>query len=194
MAIWEGLAMLDHIPRSIEQLKLDHRNMTRLLDLIQAELESMRAGEPPDFDLLHSVMEYALHYPDICHHPKEDVIYRRLVRRDASAEARVGDLIKDHVHLSELTRKLAAALHNVSHDVEVPREWLERLVEEYISSHRHHIAAEERTFFPLAMVTLTDDDWEEIDTSFTMKDDPLFGGHLAGEFRGLYDRIMRLSL
>lgn len=186
--------MLDHIPRSIEQLKLDHRNMSRLLDLVQAELESMRAGEPLDFDLLHSVMEYALHYPDICHHPKEDVIYRRLVRRDPSAEARVGDLIKEHLHLSELTRKLAAALHNVAQDVEVPRAWLERLVEDYISRHRRHIAGEEQKFFPLAIVALTDEDWEEIDSSFTMKDDPLFGGHLASEFRGLYERIMRLSL
>ena len=113
--------MLDHIPKAIEQLKLDHRNMARLLDLVQSELESMRAGEPPDFDLLHSVMEYALHYPDICHHPKEDAIYRRLVRRDPSTEARVGDLAKEHAHLSELTRKLAAALHNVAQDVEVPR-------------------------------------------------------------------------
>ncbi len=186
--------MLDHIPKAIEQLKLDHRNMARLLDLVQSELESMRAGEPPDFDLLHSVMEYALHYPDICHHPKEDVIYRRLVRRDQSAEQRVGDLMKEHAHLAELTRKLAAALHNVAQDVEVPRAWLENLVEEYIGSNRRHIAAEEQRFFPLALVTLSDEDWQEIDASAVSKDDPLFGGRLAGQYRGLYDRIMRLSL
>ena len=186
--------MLDHIPKAIEQLKLDHRKMTRLLDLVQSELESMRAGEPPDFDLLHSVMEYALHYPDICHHPKEDVIYRRLVRRDPSTEARVGDLAKEHAHLSDLTRKLAAALHNVAQDVEVPRAWLEGLVEDYLSANRRHMAMEEQRFFPLAMTALSDEDWDEIDAAAVTKDDPLFGGRLAGEYRGLYDRIMRLSL
>jgi len=186
--------MLDHIPKAIEQLKLDHRNMARLLDLVQSELESMRAGEPPDFDLLHSVMEYALHYPDICHHPKEDAIYRRLVRRDPSTEARVGDLAKEHAHLSELTRKLAAALHNVAQDVEVPRAWLEGLVEDYLSANRRHMAMEEQRFFPLAMTALSDEDWDEIDAAAVTKDDPLFGGRLAGEYRGLYDRIMRLSL
>lgn len=186
--------MLDHIPRTIEQLKLDHRNMARLLDLIQGELEVMRAGEPADLDMLHSVMDYALHYPDICHHPKEDVVYRRLVRRDPTAEARVGDLIREHVRLSDLTRKLAAAIHNMAHDVELPRAWLERLVEEFLSAYRRHIAAEEQTFFPAAIVALTDEDWAEIDAAADGSEDPLFGGHLAGTYRGLYERIMRLSL
>ena len=186
--------MVGHVAEAIEQLKRDHRKLARLLDLVQSELESMRAGEPPDFDLLHSVMEYALHYPDICHHPKEDVIYRRLVRRDPSTEARVGDLAKEHAHLSELTRKLAAALHNVAQDVEVPRAWLEGLVEDYLSANRRHMAMEEQRFFPLAMTALSDEDWDEIDAAAVTKDDPLFGGRLAGEYRGLYDRIMRLSL
>lgn len=186
--------MMDHIPKAIEQLQVDHRNMARLLDLVQAELDTARGGGTPDFDLLHSVMEYALHYPDLCHHPKEDAIYRRMVRRDSSAATRVGDLIKEHANLAELTRKLAAALHNVAQDVEVPRAWLERLVEEYISRNRRHIAAEERDFLPLAVVTLSDEDWDEIDASMAGQGDPLFGGHMAGEFRGLYDRIMRLSI
>jgi hemerythrin-like domain-containing protein len=185
--------MLDHIPKAIEQLQLDHRNMARLLDLVQSELEVMRAGEPPDYDLLHSVMEYALHYPDICHHPKEDVIYRRMVRRDPTTEARVGNLLQEHGLLGELTRKLAAALHNVSQDVEVPRVWLESLVEDYVSTNRRHMANEERLFFPLAIVALTEDDWQEIDAS-VRSEDPLFGGRIAAGYRGLYDRIMRLNL
>jgi hemerythrin-like domain-containing protein len=186
--------MLDRFPKAIEQLQLDHRNMTRLLDILRAELDAYRVGGTPDFDLLRSVMEYTLHYPDLCHHPKEDMIFRCLLRRDPGAGARVGDLIAEHTRLAELSRKLAAALHNVAHDVEVPREWLERLVEEYIAGNRRHIAAEEQRFFPLAIVTLTDEDWDEIDASVTAKDDPLFGGRMVGEFRGLYDRIMRLNV
>lgn len=186
--------MLDHIPKVIEQLKLDHRNMSRILDLVQGELEVMRASEPPDLELLHSVMDYALHYPDLCHHPKEDVIYRRLVRRNPGTEARVGDLVREHVRLGELTRKLAAALHNMAHDVEMPRAWLEKLIEEFISAYRRHIAVEEQTFFPAVLVTLTDDDWEEIDAMAGAEEDPLFGGRLAGAYRGLYDRIMRLNV
>lgn len=189
-----SLATADHIPKTIEQLQLDHRNMTRLLGLLQSELEASRAGDTLDFDLLGSVMEYTLHYPDLCHHPKEDLVFRRMLLRDPTAGARVGDLLKEHAHLAELTRQFAAALHNREHDVEMPRAWFDKLLETYITAGRRHIAEEEHSFFPLAMVTLSDSDWDEIDAVTTAKPDPLFGGHLTEGFRRLHDRIMRLAI
>lgn len=183
--------MAERISQAIEQLQLDHRNMNRLLSLLRAELEVGRAGRTWDFDLLHSVMEYALNFPDLCHHPKEDLIYRRMVERNPAAAAPIGDLLKEHAHLAELTRQLAAALRNVEHDVEIPRQWLENLVETYVAANRRHIAAEEQSFFPQALVALTDADWREIDAGSADRPDPLFGDRIAGEFRRLYDRIMR---
>jgi hemerythrin-like domain-containing protein len=118
-----ALAALDRVPRTIEQLQLDHRNMTRLLGLLRSELEASRAGETLDFDLLGSIMEYTLHYPDLFHHPKEDRVYRRMQLRDSTAAGRVGDLLKEHAHLADLTRQLAAALRDRANDVEMPRRW-----------------------------------------------------------------------
>lgn len=187
-------AIAERVPRAIEQLQLDHRNMTRLLALVRSELEASRAGDTLDFDLLDSVMEYALHYPDLCHHPKEDLIYRRMLARDPGAAARVGDLLKDHKHLGDLTRQLAAALRNVRRDAEVPRAWLDKLLESFVTANEQHIAAEDRNFFPLALVTLSDADWREIDAAMGNQRDPLFGGQLAEHFRRVHERIMRLRL
>ena len=189
-----ALAALDRVPRTVEQLQLDHRNMTRLLGLLRSELEASRAGEPLDFDLLGSIMEYTLHYPDLFHHPKEDRVYRRMQLRDPTAAARVGDLLKEHAHLGDLTRQLAAALRNRANDVEMPRRWFENLMETYITANQRHIAEEERVFFPLAIVALSDADWAELDDHTTGASDPLFGGKLAGEYRRLHDRIMRLAV
>jgi hemerythrin-like domain-containing protein len=157
-------------------------------------LEASRAGDTLDFDLLGSVMEYTLHYPDLCHHPKEDLIYNRMLLRDPGVASRVGDLLKEHAHLGELTRQFAAALRNREHDVEMPRVWFENLMETYIAANERHIAAEERSFFPLAIVTLSDADWAELDPQIGAKPDPLFGGNLTGEYRRLHDRIMRLAI
>ena len=168
--------------------------MTRLLALLRSELEASRAGDTLDFDLLGSVMEYTLHYPDLCHHPKEDLIYNRMLLRDPGVASRIGDLLKEHAHLGELTRQFAAALRNRARDVEMPRVWFENLMETYITANERHIAGEERSFFPLAMVTLSDADWAELDAQVTAKADPLFGGTLATDFRRLHDRIMRLRL
>lgn len=188
------LAIADQVPRVIEQLQLDHRNMTRLLALVRSELEAARAGETLDFDLLDGVMEYALNYPDLCHHPIEDVIYRRMVTRDPTVAARVGGLLKEHAHLGELARQLAAALRNVRQDAEVPRAWLDKLMDSFVSANERHIAAEDRDFLPLAMVTLTDADWREIDAAMSGKRDPLFGSPLVASFRRLHDRIMRMRV
>jgi hemerythrin-like domain-containing protein len=183
--------MTDHMPRAIEQLQLDHRNMTRLLDVLRKELEAYRSGRTPDFDLLNSIMDYTLNYPDLCHHPKENLIYERMVARDPTAKSRVDDLLREHAQLGELTRKLAAALRNVSRDSEIPREWFEGIIESYLAANYRHIAAEEETFFPQAVLTLNQADWGAIDASVTAPEDPLFGGKVAKDYRALYERIMR---
>jgi hemerythrin-like domain-containing protein len=106
----------------------------------------------------------------------------------------VGDLLKEHGHLGDLTRKLAAALKNIAQDSEIPRDWFESIVEEYLTSNEKHIAGEERIFFPRAAATLTPEDWHAIDAAAGGKDDPLFGGKVAKDYRALYERIMRLSV
>ena len=64
--------MTNRIPRIIEQLQIDHRNMTRLLHLLRGELDAYRGGGVLDFDLLNGIMDYTLNYPDLCHHPAEN--------------------------------------------------------------------------------------------------------------------------
>jgi hemerythrin-like domain-containing protein len=182
------------MPRAIEQLQTDHRNMTRLLHLLRRELDAYRAGRPPDFDLLNGIMDYTLTYPDLCHHPLENLIYEKMIARDPAARSAVGDLLKEHGHLGDLTRKLAAALKNIAQDSEIPRAWFESIVEEYLTSNEKHIAGEERIFFPRAAATLTPEDWRTIDAAAGGKDDPLFGGKVAKDYRALYERIMRSAV
>jgi hemerythrin-like domain-containing protein len=161
--------MTDRMPKAIEQLQIDHRNMTRLLALLRRELDAYRGGGTLDFELLNGIMDYTLNYPDLCHHPMENLIYERMVARDPQAKPAVGDLLKEHAHLGELTRKLAAALQNISRDSEIPRSWFESIVEDYLSSNERHIAGEEKIFFPQAALVLRPEDWAAIDASASGK-------------------------
>lgn len=186
--------MTDRMPKAIEQLQIDHRNMTRLLHLLRRELDAYRGGATLDLDLLNGIMEYTLNYPDLCHHPVENLIYERMVARDPQAKSTVGDLLKEHAHLGELTRKLAAALQNIARDGEIPRAWFESIVEDYLSSNERHIAGEEKIFFPQAALALRPEDWVAIDASAGGREDPLFGGKVAKDYRTLYERIMRSAV
>jgi len=176
----------------IEQLGRDHRNMRLLLDIVEEETNAYHEGHTPDFDLLRLIAEYALHYPDLVHHPKENLILERLVIHDPDAAEAVGDLIAEHRKLAELTRRFAGAIGNAARDVELPREWLDALTREYLLANRLHMQLEEQHFLPRAMATLTEEDWIEIDQNLSHVDDPIFGGKVAQAYLRLHERILRL--
>ena len=65
----------------IEQLNQEHANMSRILDLLEHEIEAFGRGEVADFHLVQEIMDYCLDYPEACHHPKEDAIYAVMIDR-----------------------------------------------------------------------------------------------------------------
>ncbi|NJO33054.1 MAG: hypothetical protein HC869_07760 [Rhodospirillales bacterium] len=145
--------------RIIDQLQMDHRNMRLLLGILEEQLDLYSAGSPPDFDLIEQIIDYTLHYPSLIHHPREDLLFRRLLARDPGSRPVIGDLIADHAELAKLVQRLAAAVHNIARDVELPREWFENLVRDYVAKTRQHMEAEERSLFPRLLATLDNSDW-----------------------------------
>jgi hemerythrin-like domain-containing protein len=178
----------------LDQIQRDHRNMRLLLGIVEEEMDAYREGRVPDFELLRSIAEYTLHYPDLFHHPKEDLVFERLVARDPAAKAVIGDLTQEHKRLGELTRRFSAAIANAARDVELPRAWLESLAQEYLSANLRHMQLEETQFLPRAMATLTDQDWAEVDAKATHGDDPVFGEKVENAYLAIYERIQKLRL
>ena len=173
----------------IEQLRRDHRNMRQLLDIIEREMKSYHDDEFPDFDLLRMIAEYTVNYPELVHHPKENLIYQRLVSRDRTLQTTVGDLIDEHKRLAEMTQRLAATIARVASDEQLPRDWLDSLVETYLSVIRHHIIMEEEKLYPRALALLTQQEWAEIDAQAANIEDPVFGSKVAAAYLYLHKRI-----
>jgi hemerythrin-like domain-containing protein len=177
----------------IDQLRLDHRNMLQLLRVLEEELDAISAGGVADFDLMKQIIDYSLHYPGLIHHPREDLLFRRLLARDPAAMLLVGDLTKEHDELMQLTQRFAAALHNIVHDAELPRAWFESLSRGYVATLRRHMAKEEETLFPRLLATLADSDWAELDAMVVTGYDPLFGSSIEKHYHDLHRRIMQTS-
>jgi hemerythrin-like domain-containing protein len=173
----------------IEQLRRDHRNMEQLLDIIEREMTAYRDDEFPDFDLLRMIAEYTVNYPEIVHHPKENLLYTRLASRDPTLRRAVGDLIKEHQRLAEITQRLTAAIARVASDETVPRAWLDSLVQAYLSANRHHIMIEEQKVYPRALALLTRQEWAEIDEQAASLEDPVFGSKVTAAYLYLHKRI-----
>jgi hemerythrin-like domain-containing protein len=186
--------MPDEPPRIIQQLIRDHRNMRRLLDVLHEELERYRHTKQVDFEVLSRLVHYILNFPELRHHPREDLIFRYLKQRDASAVQRTEHILWEHEELAGLTRRLSAAVRNLWQNVEMPRAEFESLVEKYVESYRRHMDQEEEIYFPLALMSLEPSDWAKVENEAALPGtDPLFGGKTDAEYQALHDRILRLA-
>ena len=77
----------------IERLSQEHRNIEKLLAILERELEFFDRGDRPDYEVIRSVISYFEVYPEVYHHPQEDLVFAKLRTRDPAAAAKVGDLL-----------------------------------------------------------------------------------------------------
>ncbi|MFQ5776029.1 MAG: hemerythrin domain-containing protein [Kiloniellaceae bacterium] len=169
----------------------EHANLAKLLDAVERQLAVFEEGESPDYDIVQGVLDYCLNYPDLYHHPKEDLVFERLRVRDPAAAEALGDLQAEHRRLGALTRRFAAAVRNLLQDLEIPREAFDQVAREFLDHYRRHMDMEERVFLPAAVRSLTAEDWAEIDAQVTAREDPVFGTPQGEErFEALREKVL----
>lgn len=177
----------------IERLSQEHRNVERLLGVLERELDVFDQGKRPDYEVVRAIISYFEVYPELYHHPQEDVVFARLSIRDPAAAARIGDLAREHQRGAERLRRVAHAVDNVLADREILRQNVDTVVREFIEHERRHMMMEDRHFFPAAVKALQPQDWAEIESALTSRKDPLFSDVVEARFDGLRAHILRLE-
>jgi len=177
----------------IERLSQEHRNIEKLLAVIERELEVFDRGDRPDYEVIRAVISYFAVYPEFYHHPQEELVFAKLRERDPDAAAKVGDLTREHQKGAERLRRVARAVENVLADVEVLRETVDTIVRDFIAHERHHMMMEDHHFFPAALKALRPQDWTEIASAVTVRKDPLFSDVTEERFDALREHILRLE-
>ena len=174
----------------IDVLRQDHADLTRRLDVFERQIAFFGKGDEPDYEVIRCVLEYCLDYPDKCHHPKEDLIYRRLAAFGPDANWPVADLQAEHETLAALTRRIADTIDQVLQEAEIPRSRVDAAAREFLSAYRHHMESEEKVFFPAALSLLDARDWAEIDAEMATGEDPLFGELTERRFAALRQYVL----
>ena len=90
----------------LDDLRQDHRNLAWLWDLLGRELSIFKEGGRPDYDLVEAILDYCINYPDLCHHPKENLIFDKLADRDSGVIGAIGELRGGVVHITDKGRPL----------------------------------------------------------------------------------------
>src|SRR5438874_8761737 len=112
----------------IERLSQEHRNIEKLLAILERELEVFDRGDRPDYEVIRAVISYFEVYPEVYHHPQEDLVFAKLRSRDPAAAAKVGNLALEHQKGTERLRRVAQAVDSVLADREVLRQNVDNIV------------------------------------------------------------------
>jgi hemerythrin-like domain-containing protein len=177
----------------IERLSREHRNIETLLAVLEREEEVFGRGDRPNYDVIRGIIYYFELYPELYHHPQEQLVFTKLKLRDPAAAAKVGNLTLEHQKGAERLRRVAQAVDGVIADREIPRQNVHNIVRDFIESERRHIMMEDRDFFPAALKVLEPQDWTEIASASTDPEDPLFNEAAEETFSWLRARILHLE-
>ncbi len=171
-------------------LRLEHHRFEDLLILIEQQIDKDNAF---DRELLRNVVDYFAGYPGQCHHPVEDIVFRKLRARNEERAATVAEILKEHKNISALTKQFGELLDADTVDESELPEDLRDVMREFVDQYRAHMLAEEEKFFSVALDTLTASDWNEIEFALFDKSDPLFDRQVEERYSHLRDRIDELA-
>lgn len=178
---------------TLHDLRTDHANVARLLELLSMQLEILLGHGSPDYGLMGDVMHYVTNYPDLFHHPKEDLVFDKLKARDTGIDETLDALVVEHRAILHSGNDLVRALRDAEYDpCPASRDRVEVLGWKYVGDLRRHMMTEDRDVFPVAETKLGPRDWAEIEARVETREDPLFGGIVAKHYGRLYAHIVRM--
>lgn len=185
-------------PEIMVTLNSEHRYISSLLEALAEQADNLLPGRKPDYALMYDIVHYMASYPDEYHHPREDLVFDRLLKRDPEARQAVDDLLEGHREINRRSRELLRNLEQVTREGKTADDKkLKYLCDRYIGYYWDHINTEEGKVFPRATAKLRSDDWYAVNSEAKYVDDPLFGTRVRKEYQRLSqylgDRVTRAT-
>ena len=173
----------------LAELRQDHRNMARVLDLMDGIVTQMEAGKDPDFELFDEAMRYMTVYPDAVHHPKEDVVYEQLRSQRPDLGEDLDHVPDDHAEIARLGTLLRNEVEAVVAGAAVRREKMIEDTSAYVARLREHMGWEERDLFR-RIDTMLDREEGTVDVAaYEHIKDPVFELEIEAGFRRLIQSL-----
>lgn len=180
----------DLVPDIVAALIDEHKYQARLLGVMERQVGLLNQRKLPDYEVMHGVMRYMTQFPDRYHHPKEDLLFDKVLARDPSAGEAVEELRRAHVDIAAAGAQLFDLIERSRQgegEAEALRDPLRKSAHRYIGALRRHMDIESLHMFPRALKTLLADDWREVDAAMKPILDPVFGQQAQPGFEALHD-------
>lgn len=134
----------------IGPLMHEHRDIERVIVLMQQENGYIASGKDPDPARIDELCAIMREFADRCHHGKEeDILFRELNKKELSPEHRriMDDLVKDHVDAREMVQALQSAKDEFQRGNHRAVVAIQAQLEKITGLYPEHIAKEDKEFF-----------------------------------------------
>jgi hemerythrin-like domain-containing protein len=168
----------------------EHARFGRLLDFLDTQMTAFHEGGHPNYDLMRDIVHYLKNYADRFHHPREDVAFGILAKREPALAPVIERLIQEHRVIDSAGATLYKYLSDILEDNVILRDQVETAAATYFVYYRCHLESEEAEVLPAAARLLDNNDWAAIAAAIPSGADPLFGSDVAATYRNLRAQIV----
>ncbi|BBL75673.1 hemerythrin domain-containing protein [Methylomagnum ishizawai] len=176
--------------RLLNELHQDHVNLGRVLRILENQLGLLRAGADADIHVLGEIIDYVQSYPDLVHHPREDVIFAAYRARALPGIDVIERLMAEHRTLLDSTAQLKVSLEQWHCDSPIPREQVAGQIDDYLRLQWEHLNLEEGSIYGMLAEGLGDEDWAGIEAGLPRGSDPLFTDQMRRRYQNIYERVV----
>ena len=173
----------------LDKLHNDHKNFSKLIVFLEKQLCLLEDCESSDIVTTLNAIKYMKQYPDVVHHPLENIVFEYYLKHHQQVRKEVQHLLEEHQEMPMLTDRLLTTLEAVLADEPQDRQILCDNLRAYISVQKEHMNQEEASVYPVLNSTLDDQDWENIKSELAEVEDPLFGQQVEQSYRALLQHI-----
>lgn len=172
--------------RLYQQLREDHKNLVKVLDVLEREItlydtREEPGSEKPDVLLILDIMDYIQHYPERFHHPLEEAAFDYLNEHNMGDAEAIAAIRAEHKALELGSSKVRTLIDSINLGEAVSLNTLHDALTQFHAEQLDHLRREEKTVFKDIHV-LDDAASEDILARVEHRHDPLFAETATQQF------------
>lgn len=176
----------------MQQLNDDHSHMAKVLSYLNKRLR--KAGDldhaAPELWALLAVLDYIQVYPERWHHPVEDLIFQRLAQYYPECSHHVTIIEEEHEQLESMTHAMLELCNAFLDDNEQAIKSMRLIMLCYLDMQQKHMLRENEYLYPFIEQHFSKDDWNHIEKTMPVINDPLFGDITKHDYEKIYNEII----
>ena len=174
------------------RLNTDHYHMQQLLDCFNHEIDcyGFDSKRSADLDIILNTLDYIQTYPEKWHHPTEDIIYNKLLKKQIKESTLIEQLQHEHQEIYQTTENIKEMFDNVVEDCIISADKLLTYSRNYIQLQRQHLDKENEYIYPLMDTVFSEDEWHEIENEVKSQNESSFNTPSKKEYFHLYRYIL----